>query len=345
MTDEKNSSLNLTMKLSTATTWMVIIGLIIICLSKIFQDFKVEGWFWVLLIDILEPLGTTVLSAGLVSVLVEISTIRNLVAYAFKKILSGNLDLKGLNYKTLDNAKKNIAGNMLNLNNRELANTPYKYEEKLLELVNQKYYKHHNITYHITPDENNFCFHVKAKIDYVIVNKSGKDNIFDMRFKMFSLNPNNVDNNFKFTLKINDEDVNKSEVLTVEPIEHTGESIYYNVKIIIKKALEKTENKIKAEINYDVPIYDICQSFKISNPCKSIEHKFYINKDQGTGDEWMIQANAYSTFYHKQDEDGSNYKVEQNVNDSLIIRYTDWALVGNGYCVFCQKNLKKGVKL
>ncbi len=101
--------------------------------------------------------------------------------------------------------------------------------------------------------------------------------------------------------------------------------------------MQKPKNQIKAEINYDVPLHDISQSFKISVPCKYIEHKFYINKDIQTGQEWFIQASAFSTFYHKQDEEESNYKVEQNVNDSLIIRYNNWALVGNGYCVFYQK--------
>ena len=115
------------------------------------------------------------------------------------------------------------------------------------------------------------------------------------------------------------------------------ENLYYDSKIVIFKELEKPENRIKAELNYDVPLFDICQSFKISAPCQNIEHKFYINKDVQTDEEWIIQANAYSTFYHRQDEEGSNYKVEQNVDNSLIIRYTDWALVGNGYCVFYRK--------
>ena len=131
--------------------------------------------------------------------------------------------------------------------------------------------------------------------------------------------------------------IDNTSLVSIEPVTHQGESTYYDSKVIIYKDLKGVRNKIRAEILYDVPLFDICQSFKISAPCKNIEHKFYINKDVQTGQEWMIQANAYSTFYHRQDEEESNYKVEQNVDDSLIIRFKDWALVGNGYCVFYQK--------
>lgn len=342
MDEQKNNGYNLTMKLSTVTKLMVFGGIICIIVANcVTDDFKNTSFFWVFVIKIIEVIGTSLFSAGLVSVIVEISTIRNIVAHAFKNILSGVFELDGLSQSALIRLKQDISLKLLGISNKDLSNSPYKYEDRLLNSVNEKFYKHHNITYHITPDENNNCFHVKTKIDYDIVNKNMIDNFFEVRLKLYEIKNENataeIGNNFSASVNINGDDIDTKDILFNEPVKHHGESTYYNRKIRIFKELEGSKNKIKAELNYDVPLFDICQAFKISAPCKNIEHKFYINSDVQTGQQWMIQANAYSTFFHRQEEEDSNYKVEQNVDDSLIIRYTDWALVGNGYCVFYQK--------
>lgn len=325
---------SLTLKVSTVTKWMSCGGLLLIIISKFASiQFENDGC-WNIVFEIVEVIGTTLLSAGLVSVIVEISTIKSLVSNAFRNILSGDLILDGLNKNALMKLKYNIVLKLLDNPKKDLNNSPYKYENNLLNSVNEKYYEHHNITYHITPDEQNNCFHIKTKIDYKIINKQLKDNYFEVRLKLFHLENKN---NFSSSIKINDKNINMAKILTTEPVQHNSESTYYDYKIRIYKELSGVKNQIKAELEYDVPLFDICQSFKISAPCKNIEHKFYINEDIQTKEKWTIKANAYSTFYHRQDEEGSNYKVEQNVDDSLIIRYTDWALVGNGYCVFYQK--------
>lgn len=344
MKNNENNNFDLTVKVSTVTKIMVLGGLLGIFICKaIPQNFLDNHILLLYAISIIEVISTTFFSAGLISVIVEISTIKNLVTRAFRSILSGAIELDGLNQNALLRLKNDIALKLLDLTNKDLSNSPYRYEENLLNSVNEKYYEHHNITYHITPDELNECFHVKTKIDYGIVNKNLINNVFEFRLKLYKL-PNStnnasgiVGNNFSASLMINGKPIDANSFLFTEPITHHGESTYYDCKIKLFKELTGAKNKIKAEINYDVPLFDICQSFKISAPCKNIEHKFYINKDIHTGQEWIIQANAYSTFYHKQDEENSNYMVEQNVDDSLIIRYTNWALVGNGYCVFYQK--------
>lgn len=332
---KENNNFDLTLKVTTITKSMVIGGLVLIILTKLIpSQFEISDEFWILILAIAEIIGTTIFSAGLVSVIVEISTIKSLVSHAFKNILSGNFELDGLSQIALMKLKHNIALKLLDNQSKDLENSPYKYEDKLLNSVNEKYYEHHNITYHITPDEKNNCFHIKTKIDYKIVNKNLIDNHFDVRLKLFKIGSGN---NFSASVVINGNNENINNILTIEPVKHHSESTYYDSKIVIHKDLDGVRNKIKAELNYDVPLFDICQSFKISAPTKNMEHKFYINEDVQTKEKWQIQANAYSTFYHRQDEEGSNFKVEQNVDDSLIIRYTDWALVGNGYCVFYQK--------
>lgn len=325
-------------KLSTVTKIMVCFGLAGIVVSK---SIKTDDYIILTVLSIVEIIGTTLFSSGLISVIVEISTIKNLVTHAFKNILCGDFELEGLNQNALISLKNKIASKLVDVNEKNILNSPYKYEKKLLDMVNEKYYEYHNITYHITPDERNNCFHLKTIIDYHIVNKQQIENCFEVRLKLYKMQNTNqssgVSNNFDVKIKINKENINTNDILSIEPVTHSGESTYYDSKIRIYKELTGVKNRIKAEILYDVPLFDICQSFKISAPCKNIEHKFYINKDIQTGQEWMIHANAYSTFYHRQDEEDSNYNVEQNVDNSLIIRYKDWALVGNGYCVFYQK--------
>ena len=153
MAQNKNG-FDLTIKLSTATKIMVVIGLLCIVFSNylpsIFPNLPIDSKP---IAKITEIIGTSLFSAGLVSVIVEISTIRNIVTNAFKNILSGIFEIDGLNQTALMKLKRDISLKLLGTENKDLTNTPYKYEEQLLESVNEKFYKHHNVTYHITPDE------------------------------------------------------------------------------------------------------------------------------------------------------------------------------------------------
>ena len=140
---------SLTLKVSTVTKWMSCGGLLLIIISKFASiQFKNDGC-WNIVFEIVEVIGTTLLSAGLVSVIVEISTIKSLVFNAFRNILSGDLILDGLNKNALMKLKYNIVLKLLDNPKKDLNNSPYKYENNLLHSVNEKYYEHHNITYHI----------------------------------------------------------------------------------------------------------------------------------------------------------------------------------------------------
>ena len=223
MDKNKEDNFNTVIKVSTITKLMTWGGLILIITSKLIQSqFLINVPFWNFLLDISEIIGTTLFSAGLVSVIVEISTIRSLVSHAFKNILSGTFELDGLNQNALVKLKYSIAAKLLDDINKDLANSPYKYEDKLLNSVNEKYYKHHNITYHITPDEKNNCFHIKTKIDYFMVNKNMIDNNFEVRLKLYSFKNQN---NFSAFIEINKELVATNDILKKEQIAHHGESI------------------------------------------------------------------------------------------------------------------------
>lgn len=342
----QNSNLNdynATIKISTLTKIMVISGIIGIIISQ-FVSKKYGQIPLVSTICKIADIGLSALfSAGLVSVIVEISTIKNLVADAFSKILGGNFPLDGLDERTLKKIRRNVISNLTKVPEDDLKNTVYRYEDNLVKLINSKYYDEHKITYHITPDEKNNCFHVKTSFQVKIINKMMVDNSFDIHLKLYKLQKELTLDDCMEKLKIekfsiNGNDVNTKDCIHFEPVLHNTESTFYDYKVTISKNLTKTNNNVFCKFSYDVPFHDKCQSFKISLPCKKLEHKCFIEPDIQTHEEWKIHAKAYSTFYHKQNDEGSNYEVEQNIDSSVIIRFKDWALVGNGYCVFFEKN-------
>lgn len=328
---------------SMLTKMMVVIGLIGLVATNLFdEEYLKAHWIANYATKVIEVVASALFSAGLVSVIVEISTIKKLVSDAFTQILTGDFPLDNLNRFTLLRINKRIASLLTGISEKRIDNTVYRYERYLLDLASGRYYTYHNITYHITPDENNKCFHVKTKVNYKIINNKLEENAFEMRLKLYKtkdeMTYQDYENGINITsVTINGEVVAKTDILSIEPIEHKTESTYYDYKVRLYKELEGRTNKISAVFSYDVPLHDRCQSFRISVPCKELEHKFYIEDDVNTGEKWIIRANAYSTFFHRQSEENSNYNVEQNVDTSLIIRYKDWALVGNGYCVFYQK--------
>ncbi len=177
-----------------------------------------------------------------------------------------------------------------------------------------------------------------------IVNKSLQDNIFLLGLKLYKPNENMSQEQCLKSLNISNFKINKKEIpidqdlISIEDVVHERESRYYDYKIKLVKDLGNVPtNNIKLEFTYSVPISDICQSFKMRFPCKQLEHKIYIKKDVSTEEAWTIRSNAYSTFYHRQDDDESNYKVDQNIDEAITITFNKWAFAGNGYCVFYQK--------
>lgn len=342
---ETDGEYHVSVGISTLTKILVFVGLLLIALSAV-QYGKYEGNIWVIAgKKLFEITGTTVFSAGLVSVVVEISTISGIVDKAFTKLLNCDFPIESISGENRRKIKRKITAKEAGVPEEAIENSIYRYEKDLLELLNTIYYEYHNITYYITPDCGNHCFHISAKIDFKIVNKyeHNEDNTFRLAMKLFKESPSMTDEeclkNLDFKkLQINNKKVNPKAYIRIAEIEHKSESKYYDYKVLLEKDLGNAKSsKIVAEYSYNVPMHDASQAFKIGRPCKNIEHKFYIRPDSGTGEKWRIRANAFSAFCHKQGSDDSNYKVEQDTDETLKISYRDWSVVGVGYVVFYQK--------
>ncbi len=342
---ETDGEYNIKITITTLTKILVFGGLLLIAASSV-QYGEYEKYIWVIACKkLLEIIGTTAFSAGLVSIVVEISTISGIVDKAFAKLLNCDFPIDLMSGENRKKIKKKIIAKEAGIPEDAIENSIYRYETDLLEQMSTIYYEYHNITYYITPDCNNQCFHISAKIDFKIVNKyeHDEDNKFRLSMKLFKETPSMTDEeclknlNIK-NLQINNKDAEPKECMRIAEIEHKSESKYYDYKIFLEKDLGSTKsNKIVAEYSYNVPMHDASQAFKIGRPCKNIEHKFYIKPDAGTGEKWRIRANAFSAFCHKQGSDDSNYKVEQDTDETLKISYKNWSVVGVGYVVFYQK--------
>lgn len=346
MSKRNQEEYSATIKVTTITKAMIICGIAGLTISYfISTEYLKSHYILSCVIKIVEVISSSLFSAGLVSVIVEISTIKNLVSDAFNKILTCNFPLDNFNNNSLSSLNKEVASKLTGITTKKLGNTIYRYENKLIQMVNEKYYEYHNMTYHINPDENNKCFKIKMKIECKIVNPRLVDNVFLLGMKLYkpcdSLTMEQCLDELNITkFEINKKNIQVEEnMVNIEEITHETESKYYDYKIkFIKDLGNVIDNKILIEFTYTVPLYDICQSFKLSYPCKNLDHKVYINNDINTGEKWKIKSNAYSTFYHRQDDDESNFKVEQNIDTAVTIRFKDWAFPGNGYCVFYQKD-------
>ena len=344
--DNKKEDYDATIKVTTITKTMIWVGLVGLIVSNTVDTNSLENQNFILFfVKILDVIASSLFSAGLVSVIVEISTIKNLVSDAFNKILTCNFPLDNFNNDTLCSLNKGIASKLTGITTKKIGNTIYRYEDNLINAVNQKYYEYHNMTYHIVPDEDNSCFKIKMKIECKMVNPSLTDNMFVLGMKLYKPKDNLTMKECLEELDITRFVINKKNIqiennmINIEEVTHETESKYYDYKIKLVKDLGNViDNKIVIEFTYSVPIHDTCQSFKLSYPCKNLEHKVYINEDINTGEKWKIKCNAYSTFYYKQDDDLSNYKVEQNNDTDVIIRFKDWAFPGNGYCVYYQRD-------
>ena len=139
-------------------------------------------------------------------------------------------------------------------------------------------------------------------------------------------------------MKINNSIINNyKDIMEVCETHETYDAYYdYKLKIIMNLGHEKSY-KVKLNYEFDVPIIDVSQSYKISLPCKSLEHEINILEDKGTGQKWEICAVAFTSFYIKQDEDNSTFSVKQSRDDQATVSFNDWTIPGAGYVMTYKK--------
>ena len=339
---KERSNFDITIKLSTATKFMVVLGLFFIIIPNVFSDNLLKKYFILASsLDIVEIIGSTLFSAGVVSVIVEISTIKNLVENALNNVLLGDLPLNSYSDERLKKINESIAAKRGKVDENYIQESIYSLEPRLIGLLNGLYYNYYNAHYVITPDENKGVFKKNVTLDYEIINKFEKNNKICHYISLYDMECNGSEKSrsFKVTnFKINKTDLTSEVDKFIQYNEINNSTSPYQYCVKFERQLQNCiSHKVKLEFEYEVPIDDISQIFRMTLPCKRTEHTIYMKNDINGSNTWKIHGTAFTSFYCSNDESENGFHVEQKVDTNLKINFKNWCIPGTGYVVYFSK--------
>lgn len=344
----KKDGLNVTFGISILTKLLIIIGLMIYLIS--YLDYSNVPGLSIINVqfkDVLKNLGMTGISAGLVSIVVEISSIKSVINDAILKVVSGDFPYEKFDLKRLDELHTQISvhrckGESVSI--CDLKNSVYSLENKLLCVSEGVFYEYNKANFVIKHDANKRVFWKRAEFNYYIIDKYGKDPKIkfglsvihptdDMteqrlhelfRIRKFEIKPDNGEKK-----DLTDEANNYVHISSTEKQLHA----MYKYEIEIEYKLpQRTGSKVTLEYEYEVPDYDILQSYKINYPCKTIEHTFDISSSDNS-ENWELAGDAYTAFSFPEEGKDDGKVVKQSVPNSMRVHFENWSLPGAGYVV------------
>lgn len=346
-------------KLTTVTYIMLFLGLLIYIVTYLPDQGAIDKYPALnIVMDAFRSIALTLFSAGLISVLVEVSTITSVVQKALERLVQGNFPFDKFSNDRLLELSKQIAvkrSEKDDLKVGQLEKTIYCLEPELLNDSIGVYYEYHKDTTIIQPDEAKHVFQKWVNLEYKLINRfkdpytiqfcislvNNSENITDEDIRKFFkiekfeiLCSSEVEpNEKKLKNRVTEQDLNnlvQIEVITKKP--HTT----YNYLVKIKYPLENVATcVVKLTCSYEIPMSDPIQSFKLNHPCKEFEHNIFIQKDN-----WEIMADAYTAFFFT--DDNKEYQVRQNVPNSVSIVFKNWAVTGAGYMALLYENGQQG---
>ena len=339
--NKNNEEFTASIKISTLTQLMVIIGLFGIILPNYIKIDNVNDWRNIIL-KIFETISSTLFSAGLVSVVVEISTINSIVDKALNKIFKGDVPLESYSNDRLEHINNLIAANRGNVQIDFIPNSIYSVEPQLIDILNGLYYEYYNATYILTPDEKNGVFKKNVTLDYEIKNLFDKDNkvchkialydnvseIQEERGKCFHVN----------SFKINNTDLSSEANKYIKILDNKDRNSSYDYIVQFERELQHCKShKIHIEFDYEVLMSDISQIFRLGYPCKSTQHSIYIINDHNMSgnqqSKWSIVGTGFTSFYYN-GSPKKELRVKRPVDTNIEITFDDWCIPGAGYSVY-----------
>lgn len=326
---------------------IVILGTAMIVISD--YNFKSPSDWWV---DwgnkVVNSIGCTVLAAGGVSIMLELSTIKNYITQAFRNVLFCKFPIEQYQQKELQELKNSIAKYIINSHHREqnLNETLYKFKRNLLELTCGNYYLYHKSNIVLQPDSKHNIIHKQASIEYCLLNQTSSS--CNAKFTWSILAPRDnitkeeiLDN---FTMKNLTvcgtlyDSKEYQDFLSIEKISPSSYSLYdYTINVTLPK-YKKEHYTVSVIVEFDIPINDVSQIHKMTLPCKELTHSIHILQDVSSGEKWTLEGNAFTAFYCDQKEPNANFRLEQTIDTSIQIVFNEWALPGAGYEVLLKKS-------
>lgn len=335
MAKKKDNNVKMNFSSKSISIILTIIGILLILITslEISDDATV---FLKVIISAGNSIGLTLLSVGLVSILIEISTIDSVVNKAIKTVLSDEIPLESYSDSFLSRLKNKISAELTGISINNLQKSVYILEPNLLDLTNSLYYEYHKAQCDVIPDKSKQIFLKKFKIEYKIINENGFDNWVKLGLSLYDIKPNMSNEERLNNVKIKKFFVNDTNLIDDPLVERSiiptdVDDLYeYDYTYIFKRQLQKCrEHKVVLEYEYTTTQNDLTQSWKLKYPCKKIEHSVTI---KGKND-WRLKANAFASFYHTDSKLQNFFKVEQTIDKSAKIEFDKWTIPGAGYVI------------
>lgn len=341
-------------KLTTVTYTMIICGFLIFVVTYIPDQGTKDGYpVLAAFIDAFRNIALTLFSAGLISALVEVSTITSVVQSALERLVHGNFPFDEFSNDRLLELSKQIAvkrSEKEDFKVEQLEKTVYCLEPELLNDSVGVYYEYHKDSTVIQPDESRHVFQKWVDLEYKLINRFKKPHTIKFCISLVNNSENitgeDIRNYFKMVkfeilysgeIESNEENMEKKVIeqelgnlVQIEPIKKKPHSTY-NYMVSLEYPLENVATcVVKLTYSYEVPMSDPIQSFKLNHPCKKFEHNIYVQKDN-----WEIAADAYTAFFFT--DENKEYQVKQKVPNLVSIVFDNWAVTGAGYMALLYK--------
>lgn len=332
---KKDNNIKMNFSSKTISIFLTVLGLIMVLVTS-FETLKNSTGILKIIISVANSIGLTLISVGLVSILIEISTINSVVNKAIKTVLSDDVPLESYSDGFLGRLKNKISAQLINVSINKLQKSVYVLEPELLNLTNSLYYEYHNLHCDVIPDESQHNFLKKCKIEYKIINENNFDNWVKLGLSLYDIKPDMRDEDRLHNVKIKKFYVNETNLIddpfiekTINPT-HIDDLYEYDYTYVFKRQLQKCrEHKVVLEYEYITTQKDLTQSWKLKYPCKKIEHTITI---KGKND-WRLKANAFASFFHADSKLQNAFKVEQSIDKSAKVEFDNWTIPGAGYVI------------
>lgn len=343
--NKSNSKITFSLNTTWISAFLIIVGLGMATISSIEFKYPYEWWNqWGK--NLVNSLGGVLVSTGLISLFLEISSIQKSVSAAIKDLFCGDMDFHKYTKSELEKLFKSITLARLDFNvqEKEIENSIYKYEKEIFQLIEEPYYEYHNCKTVLYPDSKKKIFRKNVKIDYKMINRSKKEISPKMCWKVYVFGNKSDDeilDDFKVSeLILNGKNIDKNDINKYKKIKkikkENCDTYDYMIMLDIPNNKEH-EYKLKCTIDYEIPYNDVTQIYKMTKPCKNFLHEFFMKSDVRNCDKWKMSGNAFAAFYCMEEEEMSRFKVKQSVNESLSVSFRGWTLPGAGYVILSEK--------
>lgn len=209
--------------------------------------------------------------------------------------------------------------------NNDIKDTIYSLESFLNKLSSEVYYDIDKLECWIEPDSKRKVFKKIIHMKCVIVNKYDKD--FDKTLHWGFIKQNLTDDELKNKIsfqkfKINNDDRLKyhNKYIRTFKKENKFHQFVHNYEFKVPLTKEGKRIVFELDVNYDVPIEDLYHSWKVSAPCRRMDHHINLNGDEAS--QWCMSVIGFAPKVWET----NSYDASESIDCSCGINSTDWVI-------------------